>query len=235
MTMPLDQYDFSIDVYHGTSTLFLKSILDFGLGGINVIEKWKVLDFANFIYSLCEKKISDTQLFERSGFSFKSMCEQKNEGMNFQHGDVYVSGNIDVAVRYTVPKRFGSELLSYALEFLSEMYYRDIDLKEVYDFNPHLFNLMKTIHSPLIVKIPNVHITDLSNDKGELMTDVLTKLNHGLKSKGINFTTQSIKKFAKTCQCRLLKVIPPNRLDFYLPINDKEDISNPYLQKIDLV
>ena len=34
----------TIDLFHGTSSLFLDSILSHGLGGINPVKDWKILE-----------------------------------------------------------------------------------------------------------------------------------------------------------------------------------------------
>ena len=41
-----------VPLYHGTATLFLEGILEFGLGGKNPIAELKVLDFARTIAPL---------------------------------------------------------------------------------------------------------------------------------------------------------------------------------------
>src|SRR5262245_62044800 len=115
-----------IPLFHGTSTLFLDSIIDSGLGGINPVTEWKILELAKAIYPLVKEHIAHENDWMCKASSFGSMVEQKSAAMNFQHGDTYLTPAFRTAVRYAVDKRFGSELLSYTLDFLDELLRRKI-------------------------------------------------------------------------------------------------------------
>jgi hypothetical protein len=104
-----------IPLYHGSSSLFLGSIIRFGLGGLNPIAEWNVLEFARVIYPLVDKHVSTRDDFVVKAQSFKFMVEQNSAAMNFQHGDTYLSPSRLTAVRYAVNKKYGSELLTYTL------------------------------------------------------------------------------------------------------------------------
>jgi len=52
-----------IPLYHGTSSLFLESIISLGLGGCNPIAEWKVLEFAQVIYPLVEEHLAQLNEF----------------------------------------------------------------------------------------------------------------------------------------------------------------------------
>src|SRR5690349_20133729 len=88
-----------IPLYHGTSSLFLGSILRAGLGGVNPISQWKVLEFAQEIYPLVEKHLSTQDDFMVKAQTFKFMVEQTSAAWNFQHGDTYLSPALSTAVR----------------------------------------------------------------------------------------------------------------------------------------
>ena len=42
----------SVDLYHGTSTLFLDSIIENGLGGVNPVTEWNLIELCKEVYKL---------------------------------------------------------------------------------------------------------------------------------------------------------------------------------------
>lgn len=160
----------TIDLYHGTSTLFLDSIIQNGLGGVNPVTEWKLLELSKEVYSLSEQYLKETQLFKMSSFSFKKMTEQSNGGtFNFQHGDTYLSPSQNTAVRYAIGKEFGSELLTYTIDFLKELLKLEIQYVK-YDLSknyPKIFGLIEARPSPLLIHVKNVPISLLLSEHGD--------------------------------------------------------------------
>src|SRR5438445_10259867 len=95
--------------------------------------------------------------------SFGFMVEQKSAGMNFQHGDTYLSPASSTAVRYAVNKRFSSELLSYTLDFLDELLRRKVPgvASDLYQRYPRIFDLLTIFAAPLLIEVSAVPTTDL--------------------------------------------------------------------------
>ncbi len=58
--------------------------------------------------------------------------------------DTYLSPSSATAVRYAVNKRFGSELLSYTLDFLDELVRRKVPgiVDGLYQRYPHIYDLL---------------------------------------------------------------------------------------------
>ena len=102
----------SFPLYHGTSSLFLDSIIKVGVGGTNPIADWGVLEFAKELYPLVEQHLSHVDGHMAKCASFKLMVQQKSEALNFQHGDSYLSPAKSTAIRYAVNNRYGSEMLT---------------------------------------------------------------------------------------------------------------------------
>lgn len=46
-----------VTLYHGTSSFFLDSILENGLGGVNIIKEWGVLDLVNEMYPYVAERL----------------------------------------------------------------------------------------------------------------------------------------------------------------------------------
>jgi hypothetical protein len=158
-----------LPLYHGTSTLFLEGILKHGLGGKNQLEEWRVLELARAIAPLVEQHcaIRDDLMVKASGFRW--MTEQLCEAMNFQHGHSYVSPSIATAARYAISNRYGSELLTYTLDFLQElsgMGVRGVN-DELYRRFPELFEKLRINPAPLLIRIDDVPFEALLTERGE--------------------------------------------------------------------
>lgn len=162
----------TVDLFHGTSTLFLDSIIKNGLGGINPVDDWKLLDLCKEVYELSEQHLKGTEnkLYEKSAFSFKKMAEQSNGGaFNFQHGDTYLSPSKQTAVQYAIRKEYGSELLTYTIDFLKELLNKDIPYvkKDLFRKFPKIFGLINAKPAPLLVQLKNVNVSSLLSEHGE--------------------------------------------------------------------
>jgi hypothetical protein len=96
------------------------------------------------------------------------MCEQRSGTFNFQHGHAYLSPSILTGVRYAVDKRYGSELLSYTLEFLDELVRRKIvDARgELSDQFSQLFLLLRGAFAPLLIEVKDVSTEALLDEHG---------------------------------------------------------------------
>lgn len=163
-----------VALYHGTSSIFLPSILENGLGGINAVKEWGILDLAREIFPYVEENFKDDYRFD----TFKKMVKQEilSNGQNFQHGDVYLSASQTVAVGYTAEREWGAELLTRTLEFLQMLI--DLDCKTVksdlYKKYKPLYNFLRVHAAPILVEIQNVSYEDLLNEDGSII-DLKTK------------------------------------------------------------
>ena len=133
-----------IPLYHRTSTIFVDGIIEAGLGGRNQLTEWKVLEFARVVYPLAREHLSTDPDWMVKAQTFGFMVEQRSGQMNFQHGDTYLSPARLTAIRYAVNKRYGSELLSYTLDFLQELLRRKIPgvADDLFHDYPEMFNLL---------------------------------------------------------------------------------------------
>lgn len=159
----------TIDLYHGTSTLFLDSIIQNGLGGVNPVNEWKLLELSKEVYSLSEKHLKETSLYKVKSSSFKKITEQSNDGtFNFQHGDTYLSPSQNTAVRYATGKEYGSELLTYTIDFLKELLKLEIQYvkSDLYKKYPKIFGLIEARPSPLLIQVKNINVSSLLSEHG---------------------------------------------------------------------
>lgn len=160
----------NVDLYHGTSTLFLDSITQNGLGAINPVKEWNILELCQEVYELSEEHLKDTKLYEISIHSLKFMSEQMNKGsMNFQHGDTYLSPVKETGIRYAIDKEYGSELLTYTINFLKELLNKDIPYvkTELFQRFPKIFGLIEAKPSPILIQVKNADIFSLLSEDGK--------------------------------------------------------------------
>ena len=182
--MITDDGKLTIDLYHGTSTLFLDSIIQKGLGAVNPVNEWKLLELSKEVYALSEQYIKETNFFLKKSYSFKKMTEQSSGGsFNFQHGDTYLTPSKQTAARYAINTRYGSEMLTYTIDFLKELISLDIQYVKTNLFRkyPKIFGLIEANPSPLLIRVSNVSINSLlseyGDDPGANLEDVKQMMN----------------------------------------------------------
>lgn len=160
----------NFDLYHGTSTIFLNSIENYGLGGVNPVNEWKILELSKEVFILSEKYLKDSDLFNAKSKSYEMMIAQSSNGsFNFQHGDTYITPSKETAIRYAISNTFGSELLSRTIEFLKKLLDLKIQYatKDLFRKFPKIFGLIEANPSPVLIKIKNVPPEILTNEHGE--------------------------------------------------------------------
>jgi hypothetical protein len=158
----------TIPLFHGTSTLFLDGIVRSGLGGINPILEWKILEFARSIYPLVQEHLAREEEFVQRTNSFGYMVEQRSGAWNFQHGETYLSPSFDTAIKYAANTRYSSELLSYTLDFLSELLRRKVPgvSGDLYRRYPRIFNFLDISVAPILIEVSLVPVGDLASESG---------------------------------------------------------------------
>jgi len=160
----------NISLYHGTSTIFLNSIIKNGLGGFNPVNDWKLLDLSREVFELSEKHLKGTAFFELNSGSFENISKQSNDNnANFQHGDIYLSPTRFTAARYAINSAFGSEILTCSIDFIRELIKMDIEYVKVElpKKYPGIFRLLALVPSPLLIEVTSVDSMLLLNEHGE--------------------------------------------------------------------
>ncbi len=166
-----------VPLYHGTSTVFVDGISQYGLAGTNPVKDWNLLCLAREVLALCETHLRDSHLYTVRSGSFAKMANQETGSWNWQHGDTYMSPAKSTAIRYAIGKRFGSELLTYTIDFLEELYRREVPgvADELYRRYPKVFGIMEACPSPILIEASNIAIRSLRSEHG---TDPSSNLKH---------------------------------------------------------
>lgn len=206
-----------IPLFHGTSSLFLDDIIRLGLGGMNPVVEWKVLEFARTIYPLVEKHISQEEAFIVPAGEFRLMTEQASPssgGLNFQHGDTYLSPVSNTAVRYAVNKPIGSELLNCTLVFLKELLRRKVPGVNAIAGRsyPRIFNLLNVSAAPCLIEVTSVRTEDLAAEDGGDATPTLDDIAETLQ----NFNQEDSDIVLQQCNFRLRRPVPASALRIWL-------------------
>jgi hypothetical protein len=207
-------------MYHGTSTLFLRGILEHGLGGKNPIEEWRVLNFAQEILPLAERHPSHIKAFTLKIGSFKRMTEQFSEHWNFQHGDTYLSPSRSTAIRYASNNRYGSELLTYSLDFLRGLLDREVPGvdSEIFRRHPHIFHKLDVSPAPVLIEIDGIPKSALRSEHGEDPSTAIKELEMAMAKH-----PESIEDYCQQTNFRLRAPIPAERLKISLLVVTRWD------------
>lgn len=167
-----------IPLFHGTSTIFLNGIIKNQLGGVNPILELDAYNFVKDLWPHVEAHLSDDKNFNAKIGSFSRMVRQTSGPMNFQHGDTYLSPARSTAVRYASNKRYGSEILTYALDFLEELVRRDVEgIRNVlYRKYPQIFSLLDVSPSPILIEVVDCPVDCLRTEAGDGADVQITQL-----------------------------------------------------------
>ncbi len=208
--------------YHGTSFLFLESIVKHGLGGINPNIKFKNLELLQYLSTQAEKYLKENQHYQKYRESVLAMANQtdlempsknnENIFLNYRHDCIYVSYSIERAAIYACTNRYGSEILEYCIKLYKLLKERFIDFQLRDDLN--LFGIEKYLdykHRPILIEISGVKDHELETEKGYEAGEVLSNLRQLIP------TLSKKEKFEKLqfVNFRLLRTVPINRLKVY--------------------
>lgn len=168
-----------VPLYHGTSSLFLDDIYTFGLGGKDPIAEWNVLEFAQSLQPLVEEHLSREEDWMEAAQSLAFMVDQHCGGMNFQHGDTYLTPAKSTAVRYTAGKKYGSELLSLSLKLLGELLTRKVQdaAYSLYQRYPKIYEKFKIHATPILIRIDDLTSADLESERGGDPSHEIAQIN----------------------------------------------------------
>ncbi|HSI70736.1 MAG TPA: hypothetical protein VK941_10920, partial [Gillisia sp.] len=183
------------------------SIIENGLAGINPMDQWRVLDLAKQVFELSLSHLDDYVPFINRRFTFEFMVNQNSSGMNWQHGETYLSSSIYKATSYATSNWMGSELLTNTADFLRELIKRNVPeaVNKLYREFPEVYELLESSPSALLIEIPGLCSKDLKSEKGG---DALEDLEFVLNNQEIEDEDLLFKNFrlTKGIECENLKI-----------------------------
>jgi hypothetical protein len=155
-------------LYHGTSTIFLASILKTGLGGRNVVAEWRAVECLTRLIAVADNVFRDSPewLGERYGLDLMTRQTVTGSHMNFRHGGAYVSPAEVSAVRYAVTNTVGSEILSECVKLLRAPALRGDALSAVGRAFPRILGLATIEVQPLVMRLDAVPLAAVQTEQG---------------------------------------------------------------------
>lgn len=161
----------SFPLYHGTSSLFVKSIQQHGLGARNPIVELDAIACLQHLNELaCEHEVKDTVWLEKKPI-IEHMVAQRvsGGGMNFKHETTYLAASIETAVRYACSNDFGSELISTCVLIYDCLKRSNrVNLELVEARFQKLLALTHKRYSPVLITIERMMLKELVTELGEL-------------------------------------------------------------------
>lgn len=208
------------EFYHGTSDIYLDSIIKNGLGGINPNIEFKHLETLKYLFELAEKHLLDNKRYLRLRDTTRAMTLQKSiqvtyngqvETLNFKHDGIYIALSEARAVSYASNNKYGSEIVTRSISLLTLLEQKGIDFNNS-DLAIDRFKEFKTrTPKPIIIKILEVNEDRLDKEDGKTAKeslDFLRKIYHNLNEKE-KF------EFFQYCNFKILDPIPVDKLKFY--------------------
>jgi hypothetical protein len=203
--------------WHGTSTIFLDSIRQSGLGRINPSTDLKLLDVLRFLYDEVSLLDIAHPVLEINRASIKAAIEQRDLNyhglvLNYQHQGVYIAASPIRAAYYACLNKVGSEILEKCLILLSVLIDANLEPEIPADLN--IFDVRQYLSipaKPIMIEIIEVSDTDLITEDGRDATDSLRELRNDFNNLPV---AQQFEKL-QFCNFRLLKPVPVNALRFY--------------------
>ena len=208
------------EFYHGTSDLFLKSIQEKGLGGINPNYEYKHLDTLRFLYELAERYLCHDLDFLQMRDTTNAMVKQcklqitvngKNEILNFNHDGIYIALSIQRAICYATSTIYGSEIVHTSIRLMELLDKIQIDYSNA-DLAIESFITMRKMNpKPIIIKIRDIDENNLDKEDGKTAKEALDFLRsiHNSLSEKQRF------EFYQFCNFKILEPIPVQKLEFY--------------------
>ena len=202
-----------IPLYHGTSTVFVHGISQHGLGGRNPVKDWNLLCLSGEVLALSKAHLQDVPLYKARSETFAKMTKQEIRRWNWQHGDTYLSSAKSTTIRYAIGKRFGSELLTYTVDFLEELYRREVPgvKDDLFRRYPDVFGIMEACPSPILIEAGNIPIESLQSEDGSNPDSNFKHMNDVLNDGGNNKEL-----LLQQTNFRLTGPVPTENLRFWL-------------------
>ncbi len=163
-------------LYHGTSTLWLHSIKEHGLGGRDIVSEFgarqymeEAVEYLSNLSEDCQPDFWTLDIWNRM-----ALQEVTAGGFNFRHNGLYVTANRAKALDYA-ENLLGSELLTECSKVnqLLESLPKPLDWPKKYG---RLLELFQGSYRPLLVRIDLVRPEDLLSEVGSACPEALDVL-----------------------------------------------------------
>jgi len=168
-----------IPLYHGTSSFFLDSIRENGLGGYRDPQLFNKKVLVSLVNAL-KKPENYYESWDLYSFVVEKMLKQEVTagGFNFRYGNTYLSPSKLTASKYAKNNDLGSEFLSTintAYKALKSV--NPIEAEEIISSSSYLQAVLKGSHKPVLIEITNADTNKLRTEQGKHIHAQLDKMN----------------------------------------------------------
>jgi hypothetical protein len=168
----------AISLYHGTSSIFLDSINEHGLGGHRDSQIFNLNVLKLLAESLNDPK-NQTEWWELNSPLIEQMLEQSvtRGGFNFRYGGTYLTPSKSTARSYAINNCLGSEFLSTIYEsFMALKSVNSLEADRIIPVNHSLRAIFQKEHGPVLVTLMNISAELLKTEQGEYIQDQLNSM-----------------------------------------------------------
>ncbi len=207
--MSVDKEELGFSLYHGTSSLFLDSIYESGLGGENISEKYQINEMFSQIVDAFNNHYMDAEWWVCEGFLCEKMVrgDVTNGDFNFRYGGVYLTPSFETAKNYAISNKYGSELVSYCIRAYEELFKRNpILANKIFPSNHPLRELAVLMGTPVVLEIVDITKDGLVTEQGAPIKEQLQLMSQLPEEIWQQFNFES----TKTIAFEYIKVISLN-------------------------
>jgi hypothetical protein len=202
-----------IPLYHGTSSIFILSILEEGLGAVNIHQAYSIPERAAKLLKASEAFKGKepwplTRYFCAKLANTPPPNDSHTSGFSYRYGGVYLTPSRQTAIRYAT-RSLGSEALGILYDML--VLFADEDLALLDDTDQSLLAQMKAVQTyPVLIKIDGIAVDDLRAEQGGDARAALEDLNKYLADDADLFDD-----LTQQTNFELIRPIPPNDFSAY--------------------
>jgi len=186
-----------LNFYHCTSDIFAKSILENGLGKINPIFDYKLLDLLSFLFDLAKNGLTENEGFEKLKLTTQMMINQeikfvdekefKTDVLNFKHDGVFLTLGDRAAITHSHYNKYGSEILNRIMQIQSLLNENNISTNIPKQLNPlKIEELIDYKPKPIFIKIKKIDSRYLLDNRDIPMFGAIKKIEEELKTTSEN-------------------------------------------------
>ena len=208
--------------YHCTSDIFTKSILKNGLGKINPVFDYKLLELLSHLFKISEKNLIDKERFENLRFTTELMINQEikfvdkeefnTDVLNFKHDGVFLTLGDRAAIAHSHYTKYGSEILNRIMQIQRLLIENNIATNIPKELNPlEIEKLINYEPKPIFIKVKNIDSRFLLNSRDIPMFGAIEKIKEKLKttSEEVSFS------YKQTTVFKYIKPIERKDFDVY--------------------
>jgi hypothetical protein len=166
-----------IPLFHGTSSIFINSIVKNGLGSPIPKTQYSIELFRK----LCDVHNNSqwqSIWWRDNSYIWESMLNQKvNRYVNFRYGGTYLSPSKENASSYALNNSYGSELLSSIIDSIQALETFNLDVShELIPKNHFIRRIMLQQHRPVLISLKKMKVSDLMTEKNLSVTELLNQM-----------------------------------------------------------